>query len=122
MSPDDRARIVGQALLDALRTLPTEVDARSEWVALAAEAKRRGKSTRQFRAWCAKHLVEIRQENHREAWVRPSDVDRAIAGMPVVASRTRGDEIDGELDKVWGRTSRQAPRRLALAVVRPDPR
>jgi len=106
---DDRARTLGQALLDALRTLPREDDARSEWVALGAEAKRRGKSTRQFREWCVKHRVEIRQENHREAWVRPIQVDRAIAGMTVVERRTRGDEIEEELKKVWGRSSRQAP-------------
>lgn len=109
MKSDDHARSLGQALLDALRTLPREGDARSEWVALGAEAKRRGKSTRQFREWCVKHRVDIRQENHREAWVRPTDVDRAIAGMPVVERRTRGDEIEEELERAWGRTSRQAP-------------
>jgi hypothetical protein len=98
---DDHARHLGQALLDALRALPQSNDGPPEWVALDAEAKRRGKSTRQLRAWCCSHGVEIRQENHRDAWVRPADVDRAVAGMPVASSPTRGDEIDQELHKLW---------------------
>lgn len=98
---NDPLRHLGQALLDALRALPPTNDVPPEWVALDAEAKRRGKSTRQFRAWCSSHGVEIRQENHRDAWVRPADVDRAVAGMPVVSSPTRGDEIEQELQKVW---------------------
>lgn len=106
---DDPVRSLGQALLEVLRTLPRESDARCEWVALGAEAKRRGKSTRQMRAWCLKHHVELRADNHRDSWVRVSDIDRAVAGLPAVTSPTRGDEIEEELEKAWGRSSRQAP-------------
>lgn len=108
MTYDDPARQIGQAILDAIRTVPENNDGRPEWVALGAEAKRRGKSTRQFRAWCLSHGVEIRQENHRDAWVRPGDVDRAVSRMPTVARPTPGDEIDQELRKVWPIDSRQA--------------
>ena len=109
IGPDDPAQRLGQALLDALRTLPGNSTDHPEWIALAAEAKRRGKSTRQFRAWCRDHGVEIRQDNHRDAWVRPTDVDRAVAGMPLAAQPTRGDEIDQELRKVWSGNSPQRP-------------
>lgn len=101
MKHDDHARHLGEALIAAVRALQPSSDQPPEWVALDAEAKRRGKSTRQFRAWCVSHRVELRQENHRDAWVRPADVDRAVAGMPVASSPTRGDEIDQELHKVW---------------------
>lgn len=101
MKHDDHARHLGAALIAAVRAMQPSSDQPPEWVALDAEAKRRGKSTRQFRAWCVSHCVEIRQENHRDAWVRPADVDRAVAGMPVAASPSRGDEIDQELHKVW---------------------
>jgi hypothetical protein len=109
VTPDDPAHRIGRAILDAIRTLPANNDVRAEWVALDAEARRRGKSTRQFRAWCLAHGVELRQENHRDAWVRPADVDRAVAGMPAVAPPPRGDEIDQEVRKAWPTNSRQAP-------------
>lgn len=103
----DHARHLGEAIIAAVRAMQQGSDEPPEWVALDAEAKRRGKSTRQFRAWCVSHRVELRQENHRDAWVRPADVDRAVAGMPIASSPTRGDEIDQELHKVWPASSPQ---------------
>lgn len=67
----------------AASTSPANGDGAPEWVLLPAEAKRRGFSTRQFRAWCLKRGVPIREASHREAWVRPLDVSRAVEGLPL---------------------------------------
>lgn len=49
-----------------------------EWMPLRAEAKRRALSTSTLRAWCLRHSVEIREESHRDAWVRPAAIDEPV--------------------------------------------
>lgn len=80
----DPARELGAAILDALRALPaSNTVPPPAWVRLGAEAERRGMSTRQLRAWCLTHGVEVRDESTRVAWVQPAAIDAAIAGLPV---------------------------------------
>lgn len=80
----DAAREIGERILAALRELPAANTVPAPaWVRLGAEAERRGMSTKQFRAWCLSHGVEIRDESTRIAWVQPACVDAAIAGLPV---------------------------------------
>lgn len=101
-----------QELVTALRRVlaldaPAANDGAREWVALDAEAKARGKATRQFRAWCVSHEVEIRQGGHKDAWVRPADVDRAIAGFtPVPTRRRESDELDAAMEAARQRRRR----------------
>lgn len=80
-------------LLDALRAAlatPAANTGAVEWVTLAADATARGRSTRAHRAWCIAHGVHLRG-THRDVWVRPVDVDRAVAGLPTITAR---DEVD----------------------------
>jgi len=92
------------ALLDALRALRAAiapVTPLPEWVPLEVEAQRRGKSTAALRAWCLARSVEIRESSHRDAWVRPADIDRAISRLPLAqrpASRVPRSEVDDEID------------------------
>jgi hypothetical protein len=79
----------------AASTAPANGDGGPEWVLLPAEAKRRGFSTRQFRAWCLKRGVPIREASHREAWVRPLDVSRIVEGLPLARPpASPRDEVD----------------------------
>lgn len=109
-APSDRAHLVGVALLNALReAVPTNSDA-PRWVALAEEAKRRGKSTSAFRDWCHRHGVAIREESHRDAWVSPADVDRAIEGLPLATrapSRETRTEAEADVDRVLDRRAKR---------------
>ena len=100
------------ALLDALRALRTALSPVAplpEWVPLDVEAQRRGKTTSTLRDWCLARGVEIRQSSHRDAWVRPADIDHAVAGLPVAtralskAPKSENDaDIDAELNKRTG--------------------
>ena len=79
----DTAAKVGAVLLAALaEAAPANTDA-PRWVSLALEAKRRGYTTTAFRAWCLRHRVTIREESHRDAWVSPAEIDRAVEGFGV---------------------------------------
>lgn len=78
-----------------LAKLPAANDTAPAWRALSAEARLRGKSPRAFRRWCVTHGVTIRQENHRDAWVSPAEVDRAVEGFNAVETRAQvADEVD----------------------------
>lgn len=79
----DVAAKVGAVLLAALaEASPANTDA-PRWVSLALEARRRGYSTTAMRAWCLRHGVTIREESHRDAWVSPAEIDRAVEGFGV---------------------------------------
>ena len=99
----DPAQALGNALLAALRdATPANADT-ARWVSLPVEAKRRGRTTNALRAWCLARGVEIRQGSHRDAWVQPAEIDRAIEGLPLAQrapSRTPVDdeEIDRAID------------------------
>lgn len=75
------------AILAAVRDALPAND-RPAWVTLASEAQRRGHSTTAFRRWCERHGVQIRQESHRDAWVSPAEVDRAVEGLPLAIGPT----------------------------------
>jgi hypothetical protein len=111
-----RATALGEALLAALSQVAERPDD-AQWVALDAEAKRRGLTTTAMRTWCTRHGVVIRQESHRRGWVSPRAIDDVIEGLPPaeVAPSRRGRSGDDDLDKVIddqaarsrrGRTSR----------------
>lgn len=96
-----QAAALGEALLAAL----SEVAAPSvdpQWVALDAEAKKRGLTTTALRTWCMRHDVVIRQESHRRAWVSPRSIDEVIENLPAadVAPSRRPRSADDELDRV----------------------
>lgn len=96
----DAARLLGERILAALRDLPpANTVPQPLWVRLGAEAERRGMSTKQFRAWCLSHRVEIRDESTRIAWVQPAQVDAAISGLPV-ARRAPSRQTRTELDQL----------------------
>jgi len=95
-----RATALGEALLAALSQVAERSDA--QWVALDAEAKRRGLATAALRTWCMRHGVVIRQESHRRAWVSPRSIDDIIEGLPTadVTPSRRPMGGDDEIDKV----------------------
>lgn len=96
----DPARDLGERLLAVLRDLPaSNTVPQPLWVRLGAEAERRGMSTKQFRAWCLAHAVEIRDESTRIAWVQPAQVDAAIAGLPI-ARRAPSRQTRSDLDQL----------------------
>ena len=101
-SPAER---VTEALTALLEARPANAD-RPHWVSLPSEAARRGMGTNAFRQWCHRRGVTIREGSHREAWVAPAEVDRAIEGLPAAkrpASRTpTRDEVDEALDERHG--------------------
>lgn len=72
-----------------------------EWVRIEAEARVRGfPSTRAFRLWCLARGVEVRESSVRDTWVRPADVDRAVAGLPLVRRAAAPEnDIDREIDR-----------------------
>lgn len=91
----DTAAKVGAVLLAALaEAAPANTDA-PRWVSLALEAKRRGYTTPAFRAWCLRHRVTIREESHRDAWVSPAEIDRAVEGF-AVATRAPSKALRSE--------------------------
>lgn len=82
------AEALASAVLALVRDVaPANSDA-PRWVTIAAEAKRRGHTTTSFRRWCERHRVPIREGSHRDAWVSPADVDRAVEGLPLAATST----------------------------------
>ncbi len=82
-------------------------DGSPAWRTLAAEARIRGKSVRAFRRWCTSHGVEIRQDSHRDAWVSPAQVDRAVEGFAPVATRQHvADEVDAAIEAARQRRAR----------------
>jgi hypothetical protein len=96
-----QAAALGEALLAALSKV-VEPSANSQWVALDAEAKKRGLSTTALRRWCMRRGVVIRQESHRRAWVSPRSIDEVIENLPTadVAPSRRTRSADDELDRV----------------------
>lgn len=108
---ESAATALGAALLRLVRELAAAPTAPSEWVSLAIEAKRRGKSTSALRAWCLRHRVTIREESHRDAWVRPADIDRAIEAFPVATqSPSRALRSEDEEDAREAMRERDARR------------
>lgn len=94
----DAAHDLGAALLRVMREAPANNAALPAWVTLATEAQRRGMSTSAMRAWCHRHGVTIREGSHKDAWVSPAEVDRAIEGLPPARRPVVGDEIDRAID------------------------
>jgi hypothetical protein len=97
----DTAHDLGTALLRALREAAPANDnsPAPAWVTLAREAGRRGMSTSAMRAWCHRHKVTIREASHKDAWVSPADVDRAIEGLPPAKRPTQEtDDVDEAID------------------------
>ncbi len=96
-----KATALGEALLAALSQVVERSDG-AQWVALDAEAKRRGLTTTALRTWCMTHGVAIRQESHRRAWVSPRSIDEVIENLPTadVAPSRRARSADDELDRV----------------------
>lgn len=73
------------------------------WRRIEAEASRRGfPTTRAFRAWCLARAVPLREDNHRDTWVNPSEVDAAVERMPAVGVRRARAanqlDLDEEID------------------------
>jgi len=95
----DAAHDLGTAILRALREeAPANAD-RPAWVTLSSEAARRGMSTSAMRAWCYRRKVVIREGSHKDAWVSPAEVDRAIEGLPLAKRPTTDiDDIDKAID------------------------
>ena len=102
------ALVLGTAILKALRGVDASASNDGpRFVSLASEAARRGYSTRSFRAWCVRRGVPIREGSHREAWVSPADVDRAIEGLPVAAAPPSvDDEVDASVRAAQDRRRR----------------
>ncbi len=75
---------------------------RPRWVRLPEEAKLRGFTAEGLRRWCRARGVQIRQENHRDAWVSPAEIDAAVEAMPVANRPPAPDEIAAELDALPG--------------------
>ena len=93
------AEDIGAAVLRAIRETPAVNTDRPRWVRLDAEAVTRGfPSTRQFRAWCYAHGVEVREASSRDAWVSPDAVDRAVEKLPPAKRPQKRDEED-EIDR-----------------------
>jgi hypothetical protein len=92
------------ALAEVLQRLVTPAPPR-EWMPLDVEAKARGKTTSALREWCERNGVQIRQQNHRDAWVRPADIDAAVERMPPAKlqapspTKRQPSEIDAEIEK-----------------------
>ena len=109
----DAAEKLGKALLSLIaEAAPANTDT-PRWVDLGAEAKRRGKSTSSLRAWCQRRGVTIRESSHREAWVSPAEIDRAIEGLPVaVTPPSRATRSEDERDAEEARRARDAARRV----------
>lgn len=107
----DTAAKVGAVLLAALaEAAPANTDA-PRWVSLALEAKRRGYTTTAFRAWCLRHRVTIREESHRDAWVSPAEIDRAVEGFAVATrSPSKVPISDEEAEADEARRARNARR------------
>ncbi len=84
-------------------TSPTKE--RPRWVRLPEEAKLRGFSTEGLRRWCLARHVPIHQHSHRDAWVKPEDIDAAVERLPVATrvKRATPDDIDAELEALPGR-------------------
>jgi len=95
----DAARDLGQAVLSAIAAMgPANAD-RPAWVTLASEAARRGMSTSAMRHWCHRRKVTIREGSHKDAWVSPAEVDRAIEGLPPAKRPAQDiDEVDRAID------------------------
>lgn len=101
------------AVVRALRALVLDAAAAPspapKWTRIDAEARARGfSSTRAFRSWCLGRGVEVRESSARDTWVRPADVDSAVAALPLVRRTTAGDDIDAEIDR--SQTRPRAPR------------
>lgn len=94
----DAAHELGAALLRAMREAPANSASPPAWVTLASEAARRGMSTSAMRHWCHRRNVTIREGSHKDAWVSPAEVDRAIEGLPPARRPVLGDEIDRAID------------------------
>lgn len=79
--------------------------ARPRWMRLPEEARLRGFSTEGLRRWCLSRGVPIHQHSHRDAWVKPEDIDAAVERLPVAArvKRATPDDIDAELEALPGR-------------------
>lgn len=95
---------MGDALRDEIERIVRDVAPAGpprEWVRIEAEASARGfPSTRAFRAWCLARGVEVRESSVRDTWVRPAEVDRAVAGLPLVRRAAAPEnDIDREIDR-----------------------
>ncbi len=96
----DAARDLGAGILRAIQEAAasnTQAIAPA-WVTLSCEAARRGMTTSAMRAWCHRHKVVIREGSHKDAWVQPLEVDRAIEGLPPARRPVLGDDIDRAID------------------------
>lgn len=80
------AEALASAVLALVRDVAPANTATPRWVSLAAEATRRGYTTTAFRRWCERHSVPIREGSHRDAWVSPAEVDRAVEGLPLATT------------------------------------
>lgn len=81
------------------------IGAAREWVRIEAEASARGfPSTRSLRLWCLARGIELHEGSARDTWVRPADIDRAVAALPRVRRTSSGtpDDIDREIDRARG--------------------
>jgi hypothetical protein len=77
--PVDPARLIGEAVMNALATALPSNAAAPAWRTLAAEGSLRGfPSTRAFREWCYRVGVPIREVGGVPS-VAPADVDRVFA-------------------------------------------
>lgn len=60
---------------------PSAVSVR-EWVLLPEEARVRGfRNALAFKRWCVRRAVVLKRDG-KKLWVAPSDVDRAVEGLP----------------------------------------
>lgn len=81
---------LGGALLRAIREATPEPVAAPRWRRIEAEAVARGfSSTRALREWCMRRGVTLREENHRDTWVNPSEIDAAVERLPAAVPTAR---------------------------------
>jgi len=88
-------------IAELVRELSPVNDPTPRWRRIEAEAIRRGfSSTRAFRSWCLTRAVLVREDNQRDTWVNPAEVDAAVERMPVVARRRvrDADDLDDEIN------------------------
>lgn len=81
---------LGGALLRAIREATPEPVAAPRWRRIEAEAVARGfSSTRALREWCMRRGVTLREENHRDTWVNPAEIDAAVERLPAAVPTAR---------------------------------
>lgn len=83
-------RLVCDRVADRLRdVVPGSQASPPTFVTVTSEAVRRGCTPRELRATCRALGVPLRQDGPK-AWVCPSELDKALGGLPTMSTATTG--------------------------------